>query len=444
MVSSGCSTVRTEKASAEDTHRQECPHDVVGLHAHRQTRIDDVSLAVEQSGEEPPLVSSGCSTVRTEKALAEDTHRRECPHDVVGLHAHKGTMRMSSDGVSLKNVESPYGGGVSPLLGAAGGPPPALFPVVPALLAEGPQLGPWRVAVVRVDETPAGDSSGQDSPCATQNRHRPMDIYELPDSLAHTVVEGGPVGPEVNEPLALLVRDYADPAGQHAVTQNTTSLLEHLLAQPEPSLGGGLVERISDGEPTAHQVPDITLDSRLKEGITYLEHPALGVSLDSGPMEGKSRLEPLEQSILQSSWIARPRNCVIKEKSEWKPVITPASSYTLDSRPMEGITYLDRPALGVSLDSGPTEGASCLEPLEQSVLCSSLAARPVGCAMENVLDWKPLRNPATSYTLDSRPMEGITNLERSALGVSLDSGPTEGAPCLEPLEQSVLVSCTTR
>ena len=142
MVSSGCSTVRTEKASAEDTHRRECPHDVIGLHAHRRTRIDDVSLAVEQSWEEPPLVSSVCSTVRTDKASAEDTHRRECPHDVVGLHAHKGTMWMSSNGVPLKNVESPYGGGVSPILGAAGGPPPALFPVAPALLAEGHQLGP--------------------------------------------------------------------------------------------------------------------------------------------------------------------------------------------------------------------------------------------------------------------------------------------------------------
>ena len=123
----------------------------------RRTIIDDVSLAVEQSGEEPPLVSSGCSTVQTEKASAEDTHRRECPHDVVGLHAHKGTMWMSNDCV-------PYGGGVSPLLGAAGRPPPAMFPVTPALLAEGSQLGPWQVAVVRVDETPAGDSSGQDSP----------------------------------------------------------------------------------------------------------------------------------------------------------------------------------------------------------------------------------------------------------------------------------------
>ena len=125
------------------------------------------------------------------------------------------------------------------------------------------------------------------------------------------------------------------------------------------------------------QVPGTALDSQLMEGITHLEHPALGVSLDSRPMEGSSCLEPVEQSILLSSWTATPRNCVTKQKSEWKLVITPAISYTLDSRPMEGIAYLDRPALGVSLDSGPTEGASCLEPLEQSVLSSSLAAQPI-------------------------------------------------------------------
>ena len=133
---------------------------------------------------------------------------------------------------------------------------------------------------MRVDETPAGDSSEQDSPCDTQNRHRPMDMYELPNRLAHTVVEGAPVGPEgieplallvsdhadpagqhaviqnsllgpvgpaVKEPLALLVLDHADPAGQHAAIQNTMSLWEHLPAQPETSCGGGLVERKGDG-----------------------------------------------------------------------------------------------------------------------------------------------------------------------------------------------------
>ena len=43
-------------------------------------------------------------------------------------------------------------------------------------------------------------------------------------------------------------------------------------------------------------------------------------------------------------------------------------------------------------------------------------------------------DPVISYTLDSRPMEGTAYRERSAPGVSLDSGPTEGASCRELLE----------
>ena len=35
----------------------------------RRTILDDVSVAVEQPGEEPPLVSSRCSTVQTENVL---------------------------------------------------------------------------------------------------------------------------------------------------------------------------------------------------------------------------------------------------------------------------------------------------------------------------------------------------------------------------------------
>ena len=95
-----------------------------------------------------------------------------------------------------KDVKSTYGGGVSPLSSAAGGPPPAMFPVAPALLVDEPQLDSWQVAVLRVDETPAGDSSEQYSPCDSQNRRRPMDTDNLPNSLAHTVVQGGPVGPQ--------------------------------------------------------------------------------------------------------------------------------------------------------------------------------------------------------------------------------------------------------
>ena len=282
----------------------------------------------------------------TEKTLAEDTPGRECSHDVVGLRPHKGTMWMSNDRVPLENVESPYGGGVSSLPGAAVDLLPVMFPVAPVLFAGGPQLGSWQVAVVRVDETPAGDSSGQEYPCTEQNRHRPIDISELPDGFGYIVVEGGPVGPEVIEPLELLVLDHADPAGQHAVIRDTARLLEHPLTRPDSSLGDGLVEKISDWEQAARPVPDTTLDGRLREGNTYLEHSAAGVSLDSGLMEGMSCLEPLKQSIIHSPFVARPSICVMEVISEWKPVIHPVHSYTLDGRLREGNTYLERSALG--------------------------------------------------------------------------------------------------
>ena len=89
-------------------------------------------------------------------------------------------------------------------------------------------------------------------------------------------------------------------------------------------------------------------------------------------------------------------------------MIIPAISYTLDSRPMEGITYLERSALGVSLDSRPTEGASCLEPLEQWVFSPSLAAaRPVEGVAVKESDHKPVINPVQDITPDGRPMEGL-------------------------------------
>ena len=125
-------------------------------------------------------------------------------------------------------------------------------------------------------------------------------------------------------------------------------------------------------------------------------------------------------------------------------MINPVISYTLDSQLMEGTTYLERSALGVSLDSGPTEGASCLEPLEQWVFSSSLAARPVAGVAEKGLDWKPVIQPVQDSTPDGQPMEGTTYLEHSAAGVSLDSGLMEGMSYTEPLEQSVLGECSVR
>ena len=72
------------------------------------------------------------------------------------------------------------------------------------------------------------------------------------------------------------------------------------------------------------------------------------------------------------------------------------------------------------LDGRPMEGISCPERLEYSLRL--LDATLDGGLVERISEWTPVINPAISYTLDSRPMEAITNLERSALGVSLVEG----------------------
>ena len=221
----------------------------------------------------------------------------------------------------------------------------------------------------------------------------PSDCY--PAGPAGPYVAGGPVSPEdylqALESCEQLVLDHADPAGQHAVDLDTAESLEY-----------AVVENIPDGRP----MEGITCPELFEYSLRILD-----MTLDGG----------LVESI-----------------SEWKPVINPATSYTLDSRPMEGTTYPEHLTLGVSLDSRLTEGASCLEPLEQSVLSSSLAARPVEGVTEKVLDWTPVINPVISYTLDCRPMEGTTYPEHLALGVSWTVDSRRGRHVW-----GTVVSCTT-
>ena len=54
----------------------------------------------------------------------------------------------------VRNIVSLYGGGVRSLPGATGNCFPGMVTTTPVPLANGPQLGPWRVAVARVEETP--------------------------------------------------------------------------------------------------------------------------------------------------------------------------------------------------------------------------------------------------------------------------------------------------
>ena len=103
--------------------------------------------------------------------MAGDTPGWECPHDDFGMRPQMGTKKMSDDRVPDSNIESPYG--------VTGSPLPVDFPVAPVLPVDGPQLGSWQVAVLRVDGTPAGDTSGRRCSRAEQNRRRLSDVFKL-------------------------------------------------------------------------------------------------------------------------------------------------------------------------------------------------------------------------------------------------------------------------
>ena len=127
----------------------------------------------------------------------------------VEIRPRMGTMRMSEDRVPSMNIESPYGGGVSSLPGATGSLLPVKFPAAPVLLADGPPLGSWQVAVVRVDETPAGDTTGRECPRAEQNRQWPIDAFEVTGNVRPVVPAGGsPLTGVVNPagPMAQLLQ----------------------------------------------------------------------------------------------------------------------------------------------------------------------------------------------------------------------------------------------
>ena len=103
--------------------------------------------------------------------MPEDIQIEECPHDDdLEIQPREDMIRRLEDGMPAKRIVSPYGGGLRSLPGATP------MPVPPA---DRPQLGPWQVAVVPVEETPAGDASGAEPPYATTNRRRPIDLPEV-------------------------------------------------------------------------------------------------------------------------------------------------------------------------------------------------------------------------------------------------------------------------
>ena len=118
------------------------------------------------------------------------------------------------------------------LPGAAGNCFPVMCTTVPVPSAEGPQLDSWRVAVVRVEETLAGDVSGPKFPFPETGRQGPIDLPDVAGNVRPALLAGGSpragivnsVGPvgmpphaeKTLEPLEHTVLTQTDPAGQFA------------------------------------------------------------------------------------------------------------------------------------------------------------------------------------------------------------------------------------
>ena len=158
--------------------------------------------------------------------MPEDIQIQECPHDDdLEIQPQPETIRGLEDGMPAKRIVSPYGGGVRSLPGATP------MPVPPA---DRPQLGPWQVAVVRVEETPARATSSAENPYATTDRRRPMYLPEVAGNDGPVLLVGaapragvmkfdGPAGwsshaEKTREPLQLMVHAQTDPAGQFSAT----------------------------------------------------------------------------------------------------------------------------------------------------------------------------------------------------------------------------------
>ena len=194
--------------------------------------------------------------------MAGDTPGRECPHDDLGMQPQIGTEKLSGGTVFDTDTGSPYGRGALPFSGVAGRSLPVDVTVAPVLPVEGPQSVPLQVAVVRVDGTTSGDTSGRRCPRDERDWRPPSGVcmedgsavslsggetLATPDvagsllpvvpaggsPLVGTVnpagpdgpvVAGGPLGPcetqspslyESLDPLEHSVLDCAGPDGQH-------------------------------------------------------------------------------------------------------------------------------------------------------------------------------------------------------------------------------------
>ena len=104
-------------------------------------------------------------------------------------------------------------------------------------------------------------------------------------------------------------------------------------------------------------------------------------------------------------------------------MIQPVQDSTPDGQPMEGTTYLEHQALGVSLDSRLREGMSCTETLDQSVLGEGSIVRP------EAADMSERHHEQTCFKVSARPMPDIDIIHNADVSTDINTDrPENSAP----------------
>ena len=157
-------------------------------------------------------------------------------------------------------------------------------------------------------------------------------------------------------------------------------------------------------------VQDSTPDSQPMEETTYLERPALGVSLDSGLREGMLHTETLEQSVLDEGSIVRPEAADMSERHHEQ------TCFKLLARPMPDIDIVHNADVSTDINTD----------------------RPENSAPRNNLDVNMFKRNVPD-THEGRPMEGITKScqeELSGFELAVAGTDKEQLPTSYSLEQS--------
>ena len=156
------------------------------------------------------------------------------------------------------------------------------------------------------------------------------------------------------------------------------------------------------------------------EGNTYLEPSALGVSLDSGLMEGMSRPEPLEQSVLGALSVVRPDETDTSERPALALQMNHEQSrFKSSARPMLDPDKVDNADVNTDVNTDLPENSALMRNLDLRF-----------CQSDTQLC------PSVTDTLHRRPMEGISGrllVKSSGLVLAPDSGHVKYPPQSEPV-----------